>query len=162
MNSELTYILLGTNLGDKGTNLKKSCIELQTIAESEIFHSGIYRSAAWGYESENYFLNQCIGFYTSLTAIELLEKCQEIEKRMGRLKTKSGYEDRIIDIDILLFGNQKIEIPNLIIPHPRMEQRSFALLPLCELAGKTIHPVYNISINDLLKSCKDDSPVKRL
>jgi 2-amino-4-hydroxy-6-hydroxymethyldihydropteridine diphosphokinase len=91
-----------------------------------------------------------------------LKAILQIEKKMGRLRNKNGYESRIIDIDILYFNDENIHQPDLIIPHPRLHQRRFTLLPLTEIAGDLMHPVYHEKNSELLKRCRDKSFVWRI
>jgi 2-amino-4-hydroxy-6-hydroxymethyldihydropteridine diphosphokinase len=95
-----------------------------------------------GFESQNEFVNTCIKVETKLSCNDVLKSLQSIEKRMGRVKTTHIYEDRIIDIDIIFFGDLIINQPNLKIPHPRYHERSFVLQPLKEL-GETTDPRLN-------------------
>lgn len=163
MEKEQVYILLGTNLGFKEENLSRSIVEIGKLSTSAIRSSFIYKSEAWGYKSDHYFLNQCVSFYTDLKPLELLIQLKNIEEKLGRLEKKSAtYEDRIIDIDILLYGNKIVNTEELIIPHPRLAERKFALLPLAELDPELIHPVYKKSIAMLLEECLDDSELEIL
>ena len=139
------FLLLGTNLGDKYKNLSSSIIKLKEILGdnllSEIEESSIYESEPWGFDSEESFLNQAISFTTDLEPEDLLKKTQMVECLMGRATHSAAfdengnrvYEDRLIDIDILLFGDRVVDLPHLIIPHKELNNRPFALIPLNEL-----------------------------
>lgn len=163
MKKEQVFILLGTNLGLKEENLSRCIEEIKIFSVSAITTSFIYKSEAWGYESDNYFLNQCVSFYTDLKPLELLSQLKNIEEKLGRLEKKSTtYEDRIIDIDILLYGNKIVNTEELSIPHPRLAERKFALLPLAELDPELIHPVFKKSIAEMLVDCQDDSDLERI
>ena len=161
MIKEQVFILLGTNLGFRKENLSRSIVEIEKISNSTLRTSFIYKAEAWGYESDHYFLNQCVSFYTDLKALELLIQLKNVEEKLGRLEKKStSYEDRIIDIDILFYGNKIVNMEELIIPHPRLAERKFALLPLAELDPELIHPVFKKSITMLLEECLDDSELE--
>jgi len=163
MKKEQAFILLGTNLGFREENLSRSIEEIKKISTSAIKTSFVYKSDPWGYESEHYFLNQCISFYTESQPLELLVKLKNIEEKLGRLEKKTAnYEDRIIDIDILLYGSKTIATKELIIPHPRLIERKFALQALADLAPDIIHPVYMKSIAALLDNCQDNSDLRRV
>lgn len=139
------YLLLGTNIGDKSKNLRRAITlleeELAPFLISPIKESTIYQTAPWGFEAEEDFLNQAIAFDAIIEPSKMLIICKKIETEMGRINHPERfdtngnriYESRIIDIDILLFGNKNINLPDLIIPHPRLMEREFALIPLREL-----------------------------
>jgi 2-amino-4-hydroxy-6-hydroxymethyldihydropteridine diphosphokinase len=157
------FILLGSNLGDKFVLINKAINSLVLEAGELITASDIFFSAPWGYDSTNHFYNAVIQMETNLNPDELLQKCIEIEQKLGRKeKEKPEYEDRIIDIDILFYGQQIIHLPDLTIPHPRMHLRKFTLLPLHQIAPDFIHPIFQKSISQLLNECEDDSKVEML
>jgi len=146
----LVFIGLGTNLGDKTKNLNEAIRLIGFEAGAIMNVSSFYPSKPWGFESENNFLNAAILISTKLNPIDLLEKTQQIEKKMGRAgKTTSVYSDRIIDIDILLYDNRIIKHPVLEIPHPMLHKRDFVLVPLAEIAPELIHPVLNETLINL-------------
>jgi 2-amino-4-hydroxy-6-hydroxymethyldihydropteridine diphosphokinase len=140
----LVYLGLGTNLGDKPLNLNNAVKALSVAAGSVLSVSRHYVSAPWGFESKNEFLNAVVLVETNLPPFELLAKTQEIERNMGRsTKTTSGYEDRTIDIDILLYDKLIIDQPTLKIPHPLILKRDFVRIPLLEIAPELVDPVSN-------------------
>lgn len=133
------YLALGTNLGDKARNLLKA---IALIAE-RIGHiravSSVYESEPWGFDSDNSFLNMAIAIDTSLEPEELLTATQQIEKDMGReTKTASpqAYKDRVIDVDIILYGDLVYKSDRLVIPHPLYKERDFVTLPLDEIISR--------------------------
>jgi len=144
------YLLLGSNIGDRGRNLSTAIsllvTELASWLFSEVFESSVLETEPWGFGSEGKFLNQAIAFDTSVSPEDLLKVCKWVERKMGRpldepLCDEAGnriYRDRIIDIDILLFGDVRMETPELTIPHPRLEERDFAKIPLKELRDRGI------------------------
>ena len=131
------YLGLGTNLGDdKAANLRKAVDMLHEQAGRVLACSSFMESEPWGFQSANTFLNAVVAIDTEHTPHELLKVTQEIERTMGRThKTMDGnYADRIIDIDILLYGDVVMHTPELTIPHPLMMQREFVWRPLQEIA----------------------------
>lgn len=158
-NSDLhnVYLSLGSNIGDREEVLKNaiSCIKI-TIGET-VAVSSLYETIPFEFESNNYFLNIACQIQTILSPLELLEKTQDIERKLGR-KTKSqnrNYSDRLIDIDVLFYDNLIYEHPLLLIPHPRIHERSFVLDPLSEIASEYVHPLLNKSIDQLKLDLKD-------
>jgi 2-amino-4-hydroxy-6-hydroxymethyldihydropteridine diphosphokinase len=138
----LTYLGLGSNLGNKQQNLNLAVSELILYAGNILKVSSFYETTPWGFASENSFLNAVVLLETNYAPLVLLRKTQEIEKRLGRSKKSDGtYSDRIIDIDILLYDRQVIDLPELKIPHPLMTERDFVLRPLLELTPDLIHPL---------------------
>ena len=145
MSMERVYLSLGTNIGDKKRNLETAIAllinELAPFLGSEVKESSILENEAVGFVSEDTFYNQAITFLTSVGPEDLLKVCKYVEEKMGRPieapkydeEGKRIYKSRIIDIDILLFGEQTINLPNLTIPHPRMKEREFVLIPLKEI-----------------------------
>ncbi len=147
----LSYLSIGTNLGNKLENIKKT-IDLIQKNRKIMKISSIYKSKSWGYESENDFYNIVLSLQTNETAFELLETLNKIEKTIGRTKkTTTKYSDRIIDIDILFFNNEVIEEKNLIIPHKLLHKRDFVLQPFNEIAPELIHPLLKKTIAELLE-----------
>jgi 2-amino-4-hydroxy-6-hydroxymethyldihydropteridine diphosphokinase len=108
------------------------------------------------------FLNQVIEISTSLNYLQLLAEIKEIEEFYGRKRTPGKYTSREMDVDILFFNDEIVETEKLTIPHPRLHERRFVLTPLAEILPDKIHSVLNKSIAELLKSCEDTSPVKRV
>ena len=131
----LSYLSLGSNLGNKEDNLTKAVSLISEKVGKVVRRSSFYYSEPWGFQSENSFVNLCIAVETSLAPLDLLHTTQLIERTMGRTrKSKDGlYHDRIIDIDILLYGDQHISLPELQIPHPLMTRRDFVMIPLREI-----------------------------
>lgn len=123
--------------------------------------SGIYETAAWGNTNQPPFLNQAFLLQTDLSAENLLRKIMGIEQEMGRIRTEK-YGPRIIDIDILFYNRDIIRLPELIVPHPEIQNRRFALVPLAQIAPGFIHPLLNKSITQLLEECPDTLEVQRL
>ena len=121
--------------------------------------SSVYESEPWGFKAEQAFLNQVLLVETDLLPLELLEKCQQIENTMERVRASDQYISRTMDIDILFYNSEIIELPQLVIPHNRLHERKFTLEPLNEIAPDFVHPKLNKKIGELLQSCKDSSKV---
>ncbi len=153
------FLLSGSNSGDCKANLASAAVSISETAGRIIQKSKIYKSEAWGYKSRNAFFNQCLELESDLSANEILEKLLEIETRMGRIRSSGGYADRLIDIDILFYGDDAIQSEKIIIPHPRLQLRKFALVTMNEIAGDFVHPVLKKKISDLLLECMDVSLV---
>lgn len=142
---ERVYLLLGSDMGNRERNLQVAIAllinELAPFLGSDVKESSIHESEAVGFVSESTFYNQAISFKTSVSPTDLLKVCKHVEAKMGRPVEEpqydaSGqriYKSRIIDIDILLYGSQTIDLPELQIPHPRLQEREFALIPLREI-----------------------------
>ena len=148
----LVYLGLGTNLGDKERNLNNAILKISQDIGKVICQSSFYASKPWGFESENDFLNAVILAETNMSPLELLAKTQEIELELGRtVKSTNGYADRVIDIDILLFDNEIIDLSELKIPHPLITERDFVYIPLLEIAPNLLHPISGKTFNK--KNC---------
>jgi 2-amino-4-hydroxy-6-hydroxymethyldihydropteridine diphosphokinase len=152
------FLLIGGNIGDREKNLAKAREWILLQTGKIIAESSLYETAAWGNTDQPAYLNQALIIETTFTARQLIRHLLKIEKLMGRLR-KEKYDPRIIDIDILLFNNEIHDYPLLKLPHPEMQNRRFALLPLAEIAPTIIHPVLNKTIKQLLQDCTDDLPV---
>jgi 2-amino-4-hydroxy-6-hydroxymethyldihydropteridine diphosphokinase len=155
------YLLTGGNMGNREEQLAtaRDLINQQCGTVSKT--SSLYETAAWGKTDQPSFLNQALEVETTLNARQLIRHILKIEKQMGRIR-KEKYGPRIIDIDILLFNTEKYSYHFLKLPHPEMQNRRFALLPLAELAPDVMHPVLNKTIAELLKECPDKLPVKKI
>ena len=122
--------------------------------------SSLYETEPWGFEHKNWFLNQALKITSFLLPAEVLEKIHDIEKKLGRKRNSTEYISRNIDIDILFVDEEIYYSNNLVIPHPRLHKRRFALLPLLEIAPVLRHPLLDKSVEEMTKTCKDTMKVK--
>jgi 2-amino-4-hydroxy-6-hydroxymethyldihydropteridine diphosphokinase len=159
MKEHRVVISIGTNLGDKLKNLKNALSNIEGFGRI-LDKSRIFCSDPWGYDSENEFLNMGLVIKTSLEPMQLLKKLKSIEKQMGRgLKMDQSYQDRIIDLDILIYSGFRIDNEELSIPHPKIKERKFSLLILKDLFENEIIPDLNDSPGKMLLKCVDESNV---
>ena len=147
----LSYLGLGSNLGDKNRHLIDAILLMAERVGEVMRVSTFLPSEPWGYKSNNGYLNAVILVQTSLSPLKLLAETQQIELLMGRQqKTVNHYSDRVIDIDILFYNNEIIDLPELKIPHPLMLERDFVLVPLTEIEPNLIHPITLKRISDYI------------
>ena len=153
------FLGLGTNLGDREANLETAVGKISENIGSVVRLSSVYETEPWGFSTEEMFLNMVAEVETKLKPSGLLGRMLMIEAEMGRLRNGRGYSPRIIDLDILLFGETIMDTASLVIPHPKLHERRFVLVPLCEIAPGLIHPVLRKDIKTLLKVCRDKGKV---
>ena len=156
----LAYLLLGSNLGNRAALLAAARQALAATAGTIVAESGLYETAAWGREAQPAFLNQALAVRTGLRPGALLAACQAAEQQAGRQRLEH-WGSRTLDVDILLFANKIIDTPTLTVPHPRLPERRFALVPLAEIAAALPHPQLHATIGALLARCPDPLPVLR-
>ncbi|MCL2511424.1 MAG: 2-amino-4-hydroxy-6-hydroxymethyldihydropteridine diphosphokinase [Bacteroidales bacterium] len=142
---------IGGNLGNRLENILRCVDYIERRIGKIVRRSSIYESEAWGFESEHRFLNMVVVVETLLPPESLLQKAHAIENVLLRQRTGTGYTSRTMDIDILFFNNEIINTPTLTIPHPRLHERRFVLLPLHEILPDMVHPVFQKSVGELLK-----------
>jgi 2-amino-4-hydroxy-6-hydroxymethyldihydropteridine diphosphokinase len=142
------YIALGTNLGDRLANLHAALRSLPT-AVTVTDKSPVYETPPWGYEAQPAFLNMVVKAETSLEPELLLKYLKQIEAELGR-EQNFRWGPRLIDLDILFYDDLVIDTPPLVIPHPRLHERAFVLVPLSDIAPDLNHPVLNKNISSLL------------
>jgi 2-amino-4-hydroxy-6-hydroxymethyldihydropteridine diphosphokinase len=155
------YLLLGSNEGNRGENIAAAKRLIDARCGQVLMRSLFYETEAWGMKEQSPFLNQALMIVTALEPLSLLSTLKEIEKEVGRIET-TKWGPRIIDIDILFYGEEIHRHAELIIPHPYLHERRFTLVPLNEIAPDFIHPVFKKTVNELLKDCPDQGEVKKL
>jgi 2-amino-4-hydroxy-6-hydroxymethyldihydropteridine diphosphokinase len=161
--AKTVFLGLGTNLGDREENLKKAVAMIGENIGEIVSCSSVYETEPWGFQSENLFLNAVVKVKTVLKPPGLLGRILMIEAQLGRLREgeATGYKSRTIDMDILLYGHETVIKKTLQIPHPRIPDRKFVLVPLCEISPETVHPVLKKTMAELLEECRDEGIVIR-
>lgn len=156
------FLILGSNLGDREGYIN-SAIELIKVHLGKIDKkSPLYETQAWGSGSEMAYLNMVVVVRTNLRPEIILSSILGIEKELGRERNaEKRYDDRVIDIDMLFYGNSIINSEKLTLPHSRIAERKFVLVPLFEVAAEFIHPVLNKKIRELLDECTDKMWVRK-
>ena len=157
-------MLFGSNMGEKNAVFAQACLLINNRCGRVVRISAAYESEPWGFEADEWFLNRVIVLETELEPEELLRRLLDIEAELGRVRHPEiqGYTSRTADLDILYYGNQVIQTERLTVPHPRLHQRRFALLPMCEVAPEWVHPVLQMTQTELLQCCPDASIVREL
>ena len=159
----LAVLSLGTNLGERISNLRKAIDLINSTIGHVEKRSSVYETEPWGFDSEQWFLNTAITVRTDLHPLQLLKQTQQIERILGRVK-KSGpgqeYQARVIDIDIIFYDDSIIKTSELSIPHPLMQDRKFVLYPLMEIVPEMVHPLLNMSVRELFLNTQDTTVVK--
>jgi 2-amino-4-hydroxy-6-hydroxymethyldihydropteridine diphosphokinase len=160
--AHIAYIGIGSNLGDKVYQCEKAISEILRADRHKLLaKSPLFKTKPIGYTSQDWFINGVIKIETDLEPLELLQVLKDIESRLGR---KEGFRwgPRAIDLDILLFDEEEIEMEGLQIPHPRLQERQFVLIPLAEIDPEVIHPVLKKTIQELLENIKEDQGVEKI
>jgi 2-amino-4-hydroxy-6-hydroxymethyldihydropteridine diphosphokinase len=155
------FLLLGSNLGDRILFLNSAIARIESEIAPVLDKSPVYETQSWGKENLPDFLNQVIMLKTVLTARQVLERILNIEIKMGR-KRDEKWGSRTIDIDILFYGDNVIDEPDLVVPHPELHKRRFTLSPLADIAPNLLHPVFNKTVSELKSNLKDALIVKKL
>ena len=153
-------LLLGGNQGDRFELLRKAEKLLNNNIGFIVSKSSIYESEPWGFNDENYFLNQIVVVQTEKAALEILSIIHSIENFCGRVRNGNQWEPRTMDIDILFFNDEIIKTKELTIPHVQIPNRLFTIIPLAEIDSGFVHPELQVNMNELLRKCKDKSVVK--
>lgn len=153
------FLGLGSNVGDKENNLAQAIDKIDTIERSSIIRvSSIYESEPWGRKDQEPFLNQVTEIKTNLEPETFFTVCQKIEKSLGR-EPSLRWGPRIIDIDLLLYHHRIIDDEGLQVPHPRLTQRRFVLVPLVEIAPHVTIPGFGVNALEILQACEDSGKV---
>ncbi len=154
------YIGLGSNIGDKSENIRqalKLIDQINSVSVKKV--SSFYETEPVGYEDQDWFVNAVAEIEADLSPEALLDTLKKIEKFIGR-KDRIRWGPREIDVDILFYDQMIINTPHLIIPHPRLHERAFVLVPLAEIAKDFVHPIMNKTITELLGEIKSQKTVK--
>ncbi len=156
MNSQQQVILsLGSNQGNRHENIKQAIASIHHEVATVVKVSSLYESDSWGFESDSFY-NCAVSVHTNLTPVKLIKKILKLEKKLGRIRTESStYLPRIIDIDIIAYGEEVVQLELLEVPHNQLQNRLFVLLPLSEIVSDWMHPITNKSISELLTECTD-------
>jgi 2-amino-4-hydroxy-6-hydroxymethyldihydropteridine diphosphokinase len=154
-------LMLGGNLGEEQQLFQEARNFLKEHIGAEIKASSLYRSEPWGLKSQPWFVNQALIYHSPLAPDQILNAVLEIELKMGR-KRSGKNSPRNIDIDVLLYGNEIVSTPRLVIPHPRMHLRKFNLLPASEICPDWVHPLCQQRISELLARSDDKLEVRKI
>ncbi len=160
--SVISYLGIGSNLGDPIENCRKALSEIASLKNVQVLRrSSLYRTEPVGDIPQDWFVNGVVEVRTTFTAPQLLKALQWVEQALGR-ERRGRWEPRIIDIDILLYGQEVIKTESLVVPHPELHKRRFVLMPINEIAPYVIHALYGISMKGLLDRLEDDHAVERI
>jgi 2-amino-4-hydroxy-6-hydroxymethyldihydropteridine diphosphokinase len=147
---------LGGNIGDVNSSLDEAVKLIHERVGEVLLKSSLYKTKAWGVEDQPDFLNQVIQISTNLRPIEVLKKSLEIELLLGRDRAnQQKWNERVIDIDLLLYDDLVLNEKLLTLPHPHLHERNFVLSPMIEILPDIIHPLFKKSMNELKKECMD-------
>jgi deoxyguanosine kinase len=162
MNKQHQILLsLGSNIGNKLENIS-NCIDLLHKNVGTVCKvSSLYESSSWGFESENFY-NCVVLLHTSYNPQKVLRKILSVEANMGRIREKNGYQPRVIDVDLIAYDDEIIDLENLVVPHKFLMERLFVLLPLQEILSNWQHPVNGIHIKEIIENCVDKGECKKI
>lgn len=161
MELHTVYLCIGGNLGDRLENIQETHDFISFNMGEIVAMSSVYESSPWEMTGAEDFLNQVVVIETELTPLQLLQEIQELEEYYGRQRKAGQYLSREMDVDILFWNDEVHTFDKLTVPHPRMAERRFVLVPLAEVAPEFIHPVLKKSVAALLADCTDASNVKK-
>ena len=160
--THIAYIGIGSNLGDKRDRCERGVTEVLKLDRNRLLaRSSLYTTQPLGYADQDWFVNLVIKIETNLDAFALFQSLKEIESRLGRLRN-FRWGPRTIDLDILFFDHLDFQTEELTIPHPRVPERQFVLIPLAEIDPKFVHPVLRKTIQELLDKLDNDQGVVKL
>ena len=151
------YLSIGSNIGERQKFIEQAVSFLGLCEEIEVVQtSALYETEPWGVKDQNWFLNVAVEINTTLSPQDLLVKCNQIESTLGRNRdVEKRWGERTVDIDIIFYGTQIINTDILVVPHTRMHERAFVLVPMLEITPEFVHPIFNKSMVDLYESLVD-------
>lgn len=163
MNPQYQVLLsLGSNQGNRLENIEQAIALIHQEVATVVLVSSMYESDSWGFESD-IFYNCAIAIHTNLSPLKLLKKILKLEQKLGRIRTESpSYQPRVIDIDIIAYGDEVVETEFLQVPHPHLHNRLFVLLPLVEIVPHWTHPKTKKTITELISNCTDSGACKKI
>ncbi|MGD9009341.1 MAG: 2-amino-4-hydroxy-6-hydroxymethyldihydropteridine diphosphokinase [Desulfobacteraceae bacterium] len=161
--ADLVYISIGSNIGDL---LNNCCQAIEALRSDPDIHvigrSPFYRTAPVDFREQDWFLNAALKLQTSVPPIQLLNQIQAVQRMLGRKADTVRFGPRIIDLDIIFYGDQILETAELTLPHPRMHKRRFVLQPICDIDPTIVHPLLRVSVQDLLNQLvTDDQEIEK-
>lgn len=145
----IAYIAMGSNLGERKKNLLEALTNMENRGLKVLAVSSFIETEPYGVTDQPLFINAVVKIATELSAHDLLRALLDIEQKMGRVR-KRHWGERNIDLDLLFYDNLVIKEHDLVLPHPDMQNRLFVLAPLSEIAGAVVHPVFNVTVSDML------------
>lgn len=152
------YLSLGSNSGERVVHLKKILSRIHNQAGKITAISPVYETTPWGFASKDMFLNLAVQIESDLRPHNLLHTLQDIEQSGGKQSSRNHYKIRTADIDILLYNDIIMTDKDLVVPHPLMHLRAFCIIPLSDIAGQVLHPVFRKKIREFVPNfCKDQS-----
>jgi len=158
----IAFIGIGSNMGDKARRCEEAISEILNVDNHTLLaKSSFYKTQPVGYTAQDWFVNGVIKIETDLEALDLLRALKTIENHLGRIET-FRWGPRVIDLDLLIFDGTCLETPEVTIPHPRLQERQFVLVPLAEIDPDLLHPVFKKSVRRLLEDMKEDQGVEKL
>ncbi|MBF0573512.1 MAG: 2-amino-4-hydroxy-6-hydroxymethyldihydropteridine diphosphokinase [Desulfamplus sp.] len=161
MKTHTVFISIGSNMGDKYANCIMGIEHIKKLNGTEVLEvAQFYKTEPVDYKDQDWFINSVLKIKTELEPETLMINLKKIEQQLGQYEKKVRFGPRILDLDIIFYGDMVINKDNLIIPHPRMDKRCFVLKPLCDIAPEIIHPILGYSAKELLKEVEDDQEQK--
>ncbi|MGB9627754.1 MAG: 2-amino-4-hydroxy-6-hydroxymethyldihydropteridine diphosphokinase [Thermodesulfobacteriota bacterium] len=155
------YIGIGSNIGDKVGHCEKAISELLKVDQHKLLaKSSFFKTQPIGYKEQDWFINGVIKIETDLNPLELFRALKAIELKLGRKET-FPWGPRLIDLDLLFFDQEEIKTEELCVPHPHLQERQFVLIPMAEIDRDFIHPVFKVTIQQLLDNLQEDQGVEK-